>query len=877
MTRAVLRLLLRAYSPTFRERFGEEFVAFALARRAEARGRPLGALRFWAALAADVARTAPAERVEARRTPTPQGPAEDTVVTFVNDLHFAARAMRRRPGFTAVVAATLALGIGATTAVFSVVNAVLLQRLPWPHAERMVAISGQSPEGSDVGMSYPDYLLVRDGAAAFELVGATRNQSVTLAGVERPDRLTGAFATATALRLFGATVAVGRAFTDAESEIATRAPVAVLSHEAWATRFGSDPTIVGRAVRFNGLPFTIVGVTGPNVQTPSGSPDVWLPLPYYPNAGGLERGDRSMFVVGRLRPRATLLAAREQTDAILRRAAAEFPETNRGIGGSVTDLKELIVGGARPSLVVVLAAVATLLLIACLNVANLQLARAVAREREIAVRAALGASASRIVRQLLTESLAMAVLGGALGLALGAVLLRVLVRGAAASLPAFGEIRLDGRALAASVIATLLAGAVAGLLPAWRATRARLGGLGARGSVGRGAMRARRALVVGQTALSVVLLAVAGLLGRSLVALQQVRPGFEASHLLTFQFRLPATKYDSPEKISRMFERTLGELRAIPGVTGAALVRGAPFDQGASRIAAAFDGRPLDDPARALQVDVNIVSDGYFATMGMPLRAGRDLSPRDDARAPMAVVVNEELARRVWPGASPIGRRMKVEEWDDWATVVGVVPAAKQLSLGEPVRPQAYISFRQRPLIFTSALLRTAGEPLAMAEAARRAVWRVDPDQATWRFRDVEQSVASSVGGARALAALTSTFALVALALAAIGVFGVMSFMVAQRRREIGIRLALGARRGQIAGMVVRQGLGLTALALALGLAGAVAAGRALASQLYGVGPRDPLALGGVTALLALVSLLACWLPARRAARVDPRASLQAE
>jgi predicted permease len=312
-------------------------------------------------------------------------------------------------------------------------------------------------------------------------------------------------------------------------------------------------------------------------------------------------------------------------------------------------------------------------------------------------------------------------------------------------------------------------------------------------------------------------------------------------------------------------------------VRAAALVRAMPFDQNTETLAAAFDGQPLDDAAHALQVDANVVSDGYFATMGLPVRRGRDFSERDDERTPMVAVVSEELARRAWPDGSPIGKRLRTEAWPDWATVIGVVPDAKQLQLSESPRPQVYVSFRQRPMIFTSVVLRTADDPMRHAEAARRAVWRVDADQAVWRMHDVARSIASSTGAARALATLTTVFALVALTLAAVGIFGVMSFVVAQRRREMGIRIALGAKGGQIAAMVVRHGLRLTAVALALGLAGALSSGRLLASQLYGVAPHDPVALGAVAALLAAVALVACWLPARRASRVDPKMSLQAE
>lgn len=881
LARVALRTLLRAYSPAFRARFGAEFVDFALTRRADVAGAS-ATLLFWASLVVDVARTALPDRLLARSGAHryEPSPPEDIMDTFARDVRFALRSLRRRPGFAAVVAITLALGIGATTAIFSVIDGVLLQRLPWPGADRMALVVGRSPDGSDEnGVSYPDFFAMRERAAAFEELGAMRAQSIILSGVERPDRLSGVFATAGVLRLAGASMALGRAFNDAESTIGTRAAVAVLSYETWQSRFGGAPSVVGRVVRLNGEPFTIVGVTAARTQAPFfGTPDVWVPMPYYPNAGGLERGDRSMMVVGRLHAGTSLAAARTQVVALAREAAAEFPATNAGYGANVRDLKAMLVGDAREPLTLVMAAVAVLLLIACLNVANLQLARALARQRETAVRAAIGASRSRLVRQLLTESAVLATLGGALGIAVGVGLMKLLVATVAADLPAYGGIHFSGRVLAVAALATIGSALIVGVLPAWRMGSGVGGGLGTRDALAsRATVRARSTLVVGQLALSVTLLAAAGLLDRSLLALQHVDPGFDASRLLTFQFRLPATKYDTPERIRTMFARTLDELRTVPGVRSAALARAVPFEQGAESVPAAFDGQSLDDVAHALQVDVNVVSEGYFATIALPVRRGRDFSARDDDHAPLAVVVSEEFARRVWPNVSPLGRRVRTTTMSDWGEVIGVVPGVKQNTLDEAPRPQMYVTFRQRPMIFTSVVLRTSGDPMQVAEPARRAVWRVDADQPVWKLHPVETSIAASTGGARSLATLTTAFALVALTLAAVGVFGVMSFVVAQRRREMGIRLALGARRDQIAGLVLRSGLRLTGFALVLGLIGTAAMGRAVASQLYGVSSSDPIALGGVAAVLSAVALLACWLPARRAARIDPKASLQAD
>ncbi len=887
MRETLFRGALRCYPPEFRDRFGDEFVAFAEARREEsAYHGAIGALRFWGALALDVARSAPPARLRAlgdrvSGVPHPSPPPDDRMGTLRSDLRLALRTLARRPGFTAVVAFTLALGIGANTAIFGIVDPVLFRPLPLPHAERLVVVQGIDADGGPSGVSYPEFVDLRAGVRAFEELGAMRAQSVNLTGVERPDRLYGMFATASVLRLVGAGAAVGRPLSDAETEFGTRAPVAMLSHDAWRARFGRDPGVVGRTVTLNGLPFTVIGVVDSAATVPAfGSPDVWLPLPYYPNAQGLERGDRSMALVGRLRGGVTLATADAQAAGVMRVEAERYPETNARTSARVAALKEYLVGDVRQPLALVMGAVGVLLLIACLNVANLQLARAIARARETATRAALGASRARLARQLLTESMVLAALGGALGVALGHALLALLVKTVGDALPPLvaGRFAIDARVLAAAAVATAGSGALAGLLPLWQASRGGAFGLGARdASASREAMRGRSALVVGQMALSVVLLATAGLLAHSLLELRRVRPGFDPANLLTFEFRLPAAKYDAPEKIAGMFARTIESIRAVPGARSAALVRAVPFGGNMETAPTAFDGRAVDDPAHALAVHVNVVSDGYFATIGLPLRLGRDFDARDDARAPMVAVVSEELARRAWPGQSPLGRRLRAEGWPEWATVVGVVAGAKHLTLAEALRPQVYVHFRQRPLIFTSVVVRTTGDPMALAESVRRAVWRVDPDQPMWKVRSMETMLAGSVGGARALAAVTTTFALAALALAAVGVFGVMSFAVAQRRRELGIRLALGARAAQVTAMVVRHGLRLTAVALTLGLAGALGAGRLLAGQLYGVSPTDPATLAAVAGVLALVMVLACWVPARRAGRVDPKASLQSD
>ena len=897
----VFTALLVCYPTSFRARFGEEMVAFFRARRAEARHRHgyRGLMRLWRHLVADVLISAPIEwlrllsgrseaAVDAVEVDVPWSSPfyldrEESMDALRQDLRFALRTLRARPAFTIIAVLTLALGIGATTAIFSVVNAVLLRPLPWPDAKRLVLVWGTRGEDRQVGVVYVDYLDWQKQSRSFDALAVMRGQSVNLTGGDRPERIIGSFITANMFATLGATPAQGRFFTDAETRVGTKQAVAIISDDFWHSHFGGRADVLGRTLVLNGLPFSIVGVTRPETTAPLGTPDVWMPIGYYPNAGDLElRGRPGVLVVGKLKAGIGVERAQADLAAVAHRLAGEYPATNAGIGVNVQPLVEQIVGPVRTPILVMLGAVGIVLLIACANVANLQLARAAARRRELSVRTALGAGRSRLVRQLLTESLVLSMAGGALGIAIARWGVSLLASQLAATVPLNGPVGLDAFVLLFAIAVTLGAGVLFGSAPAWQYSRADMhDALTVRGDggVSRAARSVlRNALIGAQIALSVVLLVSAGLLTRSLAALSRVDPGFDADHVLTLQFRLPAAKYRTEAQISTMFARALEEMRAVPGVQDAALVRAAPLNGNGETYPYFLPRHPVADVSKAPTAQLNIVSADYFATMHIPRLVGRDFTVDDRGGAPPVVIVNEQLARRAWPNESPIGKTIRVGGSDTpWATVVGVVGTVKHFRLSEDPLDQAYMPYQQRPLIFTEVVVRTVGEPAAIANAIRAAVWRVDRDQPVWRVRTMNRVLDEARGGPRLTVWLMTGFAILALVLAAIGVYGVMSYAVARRTREVGVRMALGARRHQVLAMVLRDGMRTTVLALCIGLVIAGLATRLLASQLFGVSATDPLTFTAVPVLLGLVALAACYLPARRASRVDPIVALRAD
>jgi putative ABC transport system permease protein len=586
---------------------------------------------------------------------------------------------------------------------------------------------------------------------------------------------------------------------------------------------------------------------------------------------------RGIAVAARLAPGMSIAAAQRDLSAIAKQLEREYPATNAATGAEVISLKEQMVGRVRESLYVIVAAVAVVLLIACANVANLQLARGAFRARELSVRAALGAGRGRIAQQLLTESVILSLIGGLAGVTLAAGLTKVIVALVGPQLPVEAtDIRLDVPVLLFALGISVGTGLLFGLAPAWKASRTDLNDMLRSRIGGHSHGATRNTLVVVQLALSLVLLASAGLLTRSLQALQHVDPGFDGHNVLTAQFRLPTAKYDSPDKIWAMFERTLGELRAIPGVAAAALVRASPLSQNGESYPIVVDGKPPVKAGDAPMMLVNSVTSGYFSTMRIPVLVGRDIAPSDRVGTLPVIVVNKSFADVTWPNESAIGKRLKIAD-DDWRTVIGVVGDTKHFTLNEKQFLQGYVPHAQYPQIFTSIVVRTTGNPLDFVKPVREAIWRVDRDQPVWRFKAMDADLAGVVGSKKAMMWLTSLFAIVALLVAAVGIYGVLSYTVAQRTQEVGIRIALGADALAVRRMVIGDGLRLVALAVVTGLLASLGAARLLRNQLFGVAAHDGLTFVVVTVVLTGIAALACYIPARRASRVDPMVALRSE
>jgi predicted permease len=795
------------------------------------------------------------------------------------DAAHALRQLRRAPGFTAVALLTLVLAIGVNTAIFSAVSAVLLRPLPYPEAGRLTVVWASLGDGRRSLLSYPDLLEYRARNRTFDDIGVVRTQSVNLTGSGQPDRLVGCFITANTLRLLGARAAFGRLFTDAETAEGSGQRVAVLSYAVWASRYGSDRGVLGRTIVLNGLPHVVIGVTAEDYQDPSGPPEVWLPVTSSPNHAWLTRDNPAFWAVGRIKAGVTPEQASADLHGIAKALAAEFPASNAGLDASLVTLRDFLVGDIRPALLVLLGFVAVILLIACANIANLQLARAASRRREISLRAALGAGRPRLMRQLLTESLVLAAIGGALGIFVSHWAIAALVAAAPGPLPAFGAIGLDRQVLLFSAAITLGAGLLFGAVPARLATRADLAdALQSRGGDGGSPGHVRNTFVVIQLALCIVLVVGAGLLTRSFAQLQREQLGFDPEHLITAEFRLPAAKYDNDTVIAQFAEQALERIRSVPGIQSAALLGSVPLSGNWGSTTYLADSRSPPPDGVLPTTQINWVTDGFFGTMGIAVRKGREFSPADRMGSMPVAIVNQELARQAWPGESPLGRQLKVVGPPDVvATVVGVVGPIKQFTVADPPAPQLYMAKAQNPGIFSSVAARTVGDPEALGNAVREAIWAVDPEQPVWKIRSMRWLLERDLAPRRFTMMLASSFALLALVLAVVGVYGVMSYAVAQRTREVGIRMALGAAHGAVVRMVLGDGLRLVTMATTLGLAGAYGGARLIQRQLFNVPPTDPVTFVSVPAALAAVAALACWLPARRAARVDPAIALQSE
>lgn len=807
------------------------------------------------------------------------------------DIRYALRTLRRNPGFMVVVVLTLALGIGANSAIFSVVNGVVLRPLSYAQPERLVGIYSQFPGlGFDrFWISPPEYLELRERARSYEAIGAYRTGSVSLGGGDEPVRVASAIATADFFRALGVAPLHGRYYTH-EEDLPGAPRVVVLSHSVWQRTFGGDPGVVGRDIEVNGAPRQVVGIMPPGFDIADAGVEAWTPVGLDP-ANRENRGSHFLYLVARLKPEVTLEAAERELAGLVQSWEQQNPGTHvpnlEGHALFLTPLQQDLVGGIRPALLMLLGAVGFVLLIACANVSNLLLAKAEGRGKEIAVRTALGAGGGRLLRQFLTEGVALSLIGGAVGLALGYAGVRALLATSPGSVPRADEIALDATVLIFTLTVSISTGILFGLAPALhlapRTMNAALREGGQRATAGTGRQRLRRLLVISEVALAVVLLVGSGLMLRSFATLQRVDPGFDARNLLTFRIFLPAARYDTAAQ-APFLERVVQRLSALPGVVSVSAMSGLPPLRDVDANDTEFEGiAPTPDGPPQNTDYWQFVTTTYLETMRIPVVAGRGFGAQDGPASGQYVLVNETLARIYYPSADPIGRRIRRPFGDNpWFTIIGVVEDVKQGGLSEDTGTEVYFHYPQVPLTLgrprqMNVVVRTAVQPSALVPAVRREMAALDASLPLAELNTMDGVLHASIAQPRFLTMVLGIFATIALALAAVGTYGVMAYSVTERRQEIGIRMALGAEAAGVLKMVLAQGMIIAGIGLALGIAGALATSRLLSTLLFGVSTHDLVAFLLAPTLLAGVALLACWIPAFRATRVDPARVLRQE
>jgi putative ABC transport system permease protein len=810
---------------------------------------------------------------------------------FLQDIRYAVRKLVRSPGFAAVAVLTLALGIGANTAIFTVVNSVLLRPLDYAEPDRLVHVYSQFPAAGldNYWLSQAEYRELQANLDAFSEVAAWQtSNNANVAGGDAPIRTTSATATAELFDVLGVPPARGRVFTRQEG--LDQEPVTVISHRLWRNLLGSDPDVVGSQLEVNGVHRTVVGVMPPGFDIADAGVEVWIPhsVPTHPESPQA-RGAHNLNVVGRLAPGVTLERARAELDALLARwdevAGGEHAPDAENHAVRLVSLHEQMVGEARPMLLLLLGVVGFVLLIACANVGNLLLARAEARQKEVAIRSAMGAGRGRLTRQFLTEALVLALAGGAVGLLLGYWGLQLILAMSPGDIPRLAEIGLDPIVLAFTLGVTVLTGVLFGLAPllhlAPRQMSVALKEGGQRTTAGAGRKRLRHVLVISQIAAAVVLVIGSGLMLRSFAALQEVDPGFRAEGLTTFHLSLSMAHYPEPADRRAFYARALERLEAIPGVHQATAMSGLPPVREVMAGSFTLPDRAPEPGAENLRTwdYVQLVFANYFETMGIPVVEGRAFTPGDDAESPPVVMVNESFANRFFPGESPIGQRIQPSGMPMAFTIVGVVRDVKQGGLGEEVGTEIYNHYPQFPPapLSMNLVLRAEQDADALAGPIRDAIAELDPALPVAWLQSMQANLSGSLQGPRFLTLLLGLFAGVALVLAAVGTFAVLSYSVAQQTREIGVRMALGARESAVSGLVLRQGSVIAGIGLVVGLVAAFALTRLMSGMLYGVERTDPLTFALAPVVLGIVALAACYLPARRASRVDPMVALRAE
>jgi predicted permease len=815
--------------------------------------------------------------------------------TFWQDLRYGARMLLKNPGFTLIAIITLALGIGANTAIISEVNSLLLRPLPYSNSERLAIIWTHSP-GANVAQDWPSpgqFSSIKSEDSVFEALALAQGSNVILTGQTAPERLGAVRASSAVFPLLGAQAMLGRVFLP-EEDTPDKPLTVILSYGLWQRRFGGDPKVIGQSLTINGRSFTVVGVMpadfslGYEVMPTVGSvsqAELLLPLPLSVDRMN-SHGDENYNVLARLKPGATIEQAQAELNLAVRRLEQQRPENypaSRRFSFSIRPLLEQVVGDVRKALLILLGAVGCVLLIACANVANLLLARAATREKEMAIRTAIGAGRWRVMRQLLTESVLLAFAGGAVGLLLavwGLAGLRWLNPG---NIPRMSAIVIDGRALAFTSAVVLLTGILFGLAPALRSSQVSLGETlkeGGRSMIG-GHHRLRNLLVVAEIALSLVLLIGAGLLIRSFIRVQQVEPGFAPQNVLSMRLALVGPAYSDEARRVSFYQQLWERIRRLPGVERAGGVSTLPLTGGIGWGSITIEGYQASSGQSMIQSDMRVASAGYFETMKIPLIRGRFFTEQDTKESGRVVIVDENMARTYWPSADPVGKRLKFGRGDNnnnpWMTVVGVVATVKHYALDTDSRVALYTPHRQSGSGSLSIAARTTTDPVSVAAAITREARAIDPNLPVYDVKTMDQWLSESLARRRFAMLSLGLFALVAMILAAVGIYGVMSYSVAQRTREIGIRVALGAQTRNVLKLVIGQGMLLAGIGVGAGLIFAFAITRVMASLLFGVGATDPLTFAAIALLLAGVALLACWIPARRAAKVDPMMALRHE
>jgi putative ABC transport system permease protein len=819
--------------------------------------------------------------------------------TLWRDFRYSLRMLAKNPGFSAIAILTLALGVGANTAIFSVVNAVLLRPLPFEEPDRLVQIWHTPPQASFPGIptftvSPANFLDWRSRSRAFESMSAYGFGRYTLTGTGHPEAVRMVAATRGLFSILRAKPLLGRTFLE-EEDLPGRDHEVILSYNLWRGRFGADRDVLGKNIALNEQAFTVIGVMGPDFEfpitaDPDNSPQMWKPLSWTDQERGV-RDNHNYAVIARLKSGFTLRQGRAELDNIANQLALQYPNDDKGWGATAIPLREDLVGDVRPALLILLGAVTLVLLTACANVANLLLAKALSRRKEIAIRAAMGASRYRLLQQALSETVLLALAGGALGLIFAHYGVVLIVRFLAQRLPRSTGIGLDVWVLTFALGVSVLSGIAVGLLSMLRLAKADVSeslkqGLG-RTSSDSGGARLRNVLVVSEVALALMLLVGAGLLIRSLQTLRHVNPGFDPNRLLTLEVSIPSSKFSEPAQQVRFFERVLDQVRALPGIQSAGFVDSLPLSGDGSHQPISVEGRPVVPMADQPEVDVRLISPGYMSAMHIALLGGRDLDPSDVANRPGAVLISQSMAKLFWPNENPIGKHLTLYFYRDLPrVVVGVVADVKMDSLNETrLAPTLYLPLAQvsPPTGGTwhsfgmILAVRTDGDPLNAVSMVTSSVREVDSEVPLLNVHAMDESVTASLSQQRFTMLLLTAFAGTALLLAAAGIYGVMAYLVTRRTREIGVRMALGAVAGDVLRLVIRQGMWTTIVGMAIGIGGSFALTRTMQSLLFGVSTADPLTLLGVVALLAAVSFLACWIPARRATKVDPLVALRYE